>query len=67
MRSLLIKRVLTVILFTYAYSAYRRDFDETKYWSFLVQDDKLLEKYNKIWGIVRGSINKKFDSESVNN
>ena len=67
MRSLLIKRVLNVILVTYAYRAYRRDFDETKYCSFSVQDDKLLEKYNKIWGIVRGSINKKFDSESVNN
>ena len=67
MRSLLIKRVLNVILVTYAHSAYRRDFDETKYCSFSVQDDKLLEKYNKIWGIVRGSINKKFDSESVNN
>ena len=29
-------------------SAYRRDFDETKYISFLIKDDKLLEKYNKI-------------------
>ena len=30
-------------------SAYRRDFDETKYISFLIKDDRLLEKYNKIW------------------
>ena len=27
-------------------SAYRRDFDETKYISFLIKDDELLEKYN---------------------
>ena len=32
-------------------SAFRGDFDETKYISFLIQDDKLyLKKYNKIWG-----------------
>ena len=29
--------------------AYRRNFDDTKYMSFLIKDDKLLEKYNKIW------------------
>ena len=29
--------------------AYRRDFDETKYMSFLIKDDELLEKYNEIW------------------
>ena len=31
-------------------SAYRRDFDETNYISFLMKDDELLEKYNEIWG-----------------
>ena len=30
-------------------SAYRRKFDKTKYSSFLIKDDELLEKYNKIW------------------
>ena len=29
-------------------SAYWKDFDETKYISFLSRDDELLEKYNKI-------------------
>ena len=29
--------------------AYRRDFDESKYISFLIKDDELLEKYNEIW------------------
>ena len=27
-------------------SAYRKDFDETKYMSFLIKDDELLEEYN---------------------
>ena len=30
-------------------SAYRRDFDETKYVSFLIKNDNLLGKYNEIW------------------
>ena len=29
-------------------SAYRRDFDKTKFMSFLMKDEKLLEKYNEI-------------------
>ena len=46
-------------------SAYRRDFDETKYMSLLIKDDDLLEKYNEIWEKVKNSIKKKFDSELV--
>ena len=34
-------------------SAYRRDFDETKYRSFLIKDDELLEKYVEIWEKVK--------------
>ena len=30
-------------------SAYRRKFDETKYISFLIKDDKLLKKFDEIW------------------
>ena len=30
-------------------SAYRRDFDETKYVHFLIKDYELLESYNGIW------------------
>ena len=30
-------------------SVYRRDFNETKYMTFLMKDDELLEKYNEIW------------------
>ena len=48
-------------------SAYRRDFDKTKYMSFLVKDDELLEKYNKIWEKFKNTINKEFDSDPVYN
>ena len=37
-------------------SAYRRDFDEIKYMSFLIKDGELLEKYNKIWTNISNSI-----------
>ena len=37
-------------------SAYRKDFDETKYLSFLIKDDELLEKYNEIWEEVKNSL-----------
>ena len=54
----MVKRVLSISLVTKMVkdrascimipkmSAYRRDFDETKYISFLIKDDKMLEKYN---------------------
>ena len=48
-------------------SAYRRDFDETKYISFLIKYDELLEKYNEIWEKVKNSLKKEFDSEPVYN
>ena len=41
--------------------------DETKYMSFLIKDDALLEKYNEIWEKVKNSIKKEFDSEPVYN
>ena len=47
-------------------SAYRRDFDETKYMPFLIKDDELLE-YNAIWENVKNSFKKEFDSEPVYN
>ena len=34
---------------------------------FLIKDDELLEKYNEIWGKVKSSIKKEFDSEPVYN
>ena len=46
-------------------SAHRRDFNETKYMSFLIKDDELLEKYNEIWEKVSKCTKKEFDSENV--
>ena len=44
-----------------------RDFDETKYISFWIKDDELLEKYNEIWEKVKNSIKNFFDGEPVKN
>ena len=49
-------------IFLLKISAYKRDFDETEYLSFLIEDNELLEKYNKIWEKVINSIKKEFDS-----
>ena len=46
--------------------AYRRDFDETKYMSFLIKHDELLQKYDEIWEKVKNSI-KKTDNEPACN
>ena len=46
-------------------TAYRKDFGETKYMSFLIKNDELLEKYNEIWEKIKNSFKKEFDSESV--
>ena len=48
-------------------SAYRKDFDETKYVSFLIKDDKLLKEYNEIWKKIKNIIKKEFNSEPVYN
>ena len=37
-------------------STYSGDFDETKYISFLIKDDELLEPCNEIWEKVKNSI-----------
>ena len=47
--------------------SYKRDFDETKYISFLIKYNELLEKYNEILEKVKNSIKKEFDSEPVYN
>ena len=48
-------------------SSFRSDFDKTKCVPFLIKDEKLLEKYNKIWKKVSNIIKKEFDSNSVYN
>ena len=48
-------------------TAYRKDFDETKYLSFLIKGDELLEKYNEILEKVKDNLKKEFESEPVYN
>ena len=48
-------------------TTYRKDFDETKFKSFLMKDDELLEKYNEIYEKVKSSLRKEFDSVPVYN
>ena len=48
-------------------TAYRKDFDETKYMSFLIKDNELFKKYNETWEKVKNSLKKEFDSEPVYN
>ena len=48
-------------------SAYRKDFNETKYISFLIKNDELLEKCNEIWEKGSNSNKKAFYSKPVYN
>ena len=48
-------------------TTYRKDFDETKFKSFLMKDDELLEKYNETYEKVKNSLRKEFDSVPVYN
>ena len=57
------KKIKPLCIFLPKVSAYRKYFDETKYMSFLIKDDELLEKGNEIWKKVKNSIKKEFDSE----
>ena len=45
-------------------SAYRRDFDETEYISFMIKNE---EKQNEIWNKVSNTINNGFDSKPFYN
>ena len=61
------KKMRPLYIFLPKMSAYRKDFDENKYVSFLIKDDELLEKYIEIWEKVKNSFKKEFDSEPVYN
>ena len=43
------KKIKPLCIFLPKMSAYRKDFNETKYIYFLIKDDELLKRYNKIW------------------
>ena len=48
-------------------TAYRKDFDGTKYISLLIKDDELLEKFNEIWQKIKNSLKKEFYSKPIYN
>ena len=61
-----VKKVRPLCILLPKISQYRRDFDETTYMPFLIKENALSEKYNKIWENVSNSI-KKIDGEPVYN
>ena len=49
-------------------NAYVKYFDENiKYMNFSVNDEEILEKYNRVWDKIKNLFKKKFDSEKVYN
>ena len=52
------KKTRPLCIFLSKMTAYRKDFDETKYLSFLIKDHKFLEKYNKILENIKNSFKK---------
>ena len=59
------KKVTHLCIMLQKMNAYRKDFDETKYMSFLIKNNELLEKYNEIWDNVSKVIKKGFDNKPV--
>ena len=52
-------KIRPLCIFIPKMSAYRRNIDETKYISFLIKDNELLEKDNEIWEKVSKKIKKR--------
>ena len=61
------KKIRPLCIFLPKMNACRKDFDKTKCVSFLIKDDKLLEKYNKICEKVSNAIKKEFGNNPVYN
>ena len=64
---MMLKKIRPLCIFLPKITAYRKDFDETKFMSFLIKDDELLEKYNEIWEKVKDSLKIEFDIKPVYN
>ena len=56
-------KIESLFMFLAKLSACKRNFDKTKCMSFLINDEKLLEKYNEIWKKASNIIKKEFDSK----
>ena len=62
-----VKKIIPLYAFLPKITAYRKEFDETKYLSFFIKDGKELERYNEIWDKFSYTIWKEFDSNPVYN
>ena len=63
----MLKKIKRLHVLLQKMTAYRKDFNETKYVPFLITDDKCLRKYNEIWEKVTNIIYKELDSNPVYN
>ena len=54
-------------LYIYLFQKWVHIEEAYEYVSFLMKDDKLLKKYYEMWGKVKNSLKKEFDSEPVYN
>ena len=64
---MMLKKNRPLCIFLPKITAYRKDFDETKFMSFLIKDDELLEKYKEIWEKVKDSLKREFDIKPLYN
>ena len=55
------KTIRPLCIFLRTMKAYRKGFDETKYISFFIKNDELVEKYDEIWKNVKIVSKKEFD------
>ena len=62
----MLKKIRHLCIFLPKMSAYRRGLIKL-FLSFLMKDEKLLEKYNEIWKKVSNIIKKEFDSKPIYN
>ena len=60
-----IKKVRSLCIMLPNIREYIRDFDETKYMSFTIKNEELLERYNEIWNKASNSSRRGFDIETV--
>ena len=65
--SMVTKILKKLTLYIYLFQKWVHIEEAYEYVSFLMKDDKLLKKYNEIWGKVKNSLKKEFDSEPVYN
>ena len=63
----MLKKIRPLCIFLPKMSAHRKDYNETKYVSFLIKDNEIFKKWNKIFDKVSYSITKEFDSNQVYN